>query len=92
MAFSVIIDAQVCSQRDEVALHTDVASYAFKTNKLSHKEDTTLRAENFLSGSVMEVVDAAEPIGQFVWFMTSHRGSCVRAQPQQEVLSNILVF
>lgn len=44
MAFSLIIDAQVCSKRDEVALHADVASYAFKTNKLSRKEDTTLRA------------------------------------------------
>lgn len=53
MVFLLIMDAQVHFKKDEFALNTDVASDAFKTNKLCHKEYTTLRGESFLSGSVM---------------------------------------
>ena len=35
--FSRITDAWVLSKGDEVALYADVASDAFKTDKLSHK-------------------------------------------------------
>lgn len=46
-------------QKDEVALHTDVAPDAFQTNELSHREYTTLSGGELLSGSVMctEVTD-----------------------------------
>lgn len=57
-------------KKDEVALHTDVASDAFKTNELSHREYTTVSGGEFLSGSVMciEVTDrhTPEPFGQCV--------------------------
>ena len=33
MVFSLIMDAGVPSKRDEVALHTDLTSGAFKTNQ-----------------------------------------------------------
>lgn len=64
------MDVWVHLKKDEIALHTDVAYVAFKTNKVSHREYTTLTGEEFLSGSVMciEVTDrhTPEPFGQCV--------------------------
>lgn len=75
---SLIMDAQVGSHRGEVALHTEMASNTFKTSKLSHKEDRTLRKGNFLSVKGVTHTDAlrtrtAEPWGPLVWLTANQR-------------------
>lgn len=75
---SLIKDAQVSCHRSEVALHTDVASDAFKTSKVNHKEDRMLRKGNFWSVMGVMCTDAlsthtAEPRGPWVWLLASQR-------------------
>lgn len=75
---ALIMDAQVGCHRGKITLHTDVASDAFKTSKLSHKEDRMLRKDSFLSVKGVMLTDAlstltAEPRGPLVWLPASQR-------------------
>lgn len=59
-------------------MHTDVASDAFKTSKINHKEDRILRMGSFWSVMGMMGTDAfsthtTEHRGPWIWLLASQR-------------------